>query len=213
MAVSANNQGEAASSRHFLHHLQMQSEAIEVRALTPDLLPDFLAYFEGAAFADNPKWKSCYCQFLYVDHAKVEWMKRSGEENRQAACHRIGAATMQGYLAYRNGTVVGWCNAAPRAMMDAFADEPDPQASQLGQITCFVVAREHRRTGVATALLDAACAGLKAQGLRIAEAMPKPEVVGDAENHHGPLSLFTGAGFEFHRQGEHGSVYVRKTLV
>ena len=191
----------------------MQSEAVDVRGLTPALLPDFLEYFEGAAFADNPKWKSCYCQFLYVDHSKVQWMERTADQNRSAACDRICASSMKGYLAYRGDKVVGWCNAAPRVMMDAFADEPDPDTGQLGQITCFVVAREHRRTGVATALLAAACAGLKAQGLRIAEAMPKPEVAGDAENHYGPLSLFTAAGFQFHRDGEHGSVYVRKSLI
>lgn len=191
----------------------MQTESIEIRTLTAELLPDFLDYFEGSAFADNPRWSSCYCQFLYVDHAKVNWAERTAQENRSAACQRICTASMQGYLAYRDGKVVGWCNAAPRAMMDAFADEPDPDASQIGQITCFVVAREHRRTGVAKALLAAACAGLAAQGLSIAEAMPKPEVLDDAENHYGPLSLYIAAGFEVHRQGEHGSVYVRKHLV
>ena len=190
----------------------MQSEDIDIRPLRPDLLPDFLDYFEGTAFADNPRWKSCYCQFLYVDHSKVEWMERTAEENRAAACDRICSARMQGYLAYRGGQVVGWCNAAPRTMMDAFADEPDPDVERLGQITCFVVAKAHRRTGVATALLDAACAGLKAQGLDLAEAAPKPDLTGDAENHYGPLSLFIAAGFTFHKQGEHGSVYVRKSL-
>jgi ribosomal protein S18 acetylase RimI-like enzyme len=190
----------------------MPPQAVEIRALTPDLLTDFLRYFEGTAFADNPKWRSCYCQFLYVDHSKVKWMARTAEENRRAACDRIGTSRMQGYLAYRGGEVVGWCNAAPRSMMDAFADEPDPDADRLGQITCFVVAPGHRRTGVARALLEAACAGLKAQGLSVAEAAPKPDVIGDAENHYGPLSLFTSAGFKFHRNGEHGSVYVRKVL-
>lgn len=185
---------------------------IEIHPLTPDRLGDFLAYFEGDAFADNPRWKSCYCQFLYVDHAKVLWMARTAQENRSAACTRIGAGTMQGLLAYRGGRVVGWCNAAPRRMMDAFADEPDPDAGRLGQITCFVVAKAHRRSGVATALLDAACAALKAQGLTIAEAAPKPEVATDAENHFGPYSLFLNAGFSVHGPGEHGSVYVRKAL-
>jgi ribosomal protein S18 acetylase RimI-like enzyme len=190
----------------------LESDGLEIRALAPALLPDFLAFFEGAAFADNPKWKSCYCQFLYVDHSKVNWMKRTGEDNRSAACARIRGASMQGYLAYRDGRVVGWCNAAPRVMMDGFAQDADPDAQRLGQITCFVVAREHRRTGVARALLDAACTGLKAQGLSLAEAAPKPDASGDAENHYGPLGLFTGAGFTFHRHGEHGSVYVRKSL-
>lgn len=98
-------------------------------------------------------------------------------------------------------------------MMDAFNDEPDPDAAHIGEITCFVVAREHRRTGVAKALLDAACAGLQAQGLRIAEAAPKPGIMGDAENHFGPMSLFTAAGFVFFRAGAHGSVLVRRSLV
>jgi hypothetical protein len=35
--------------------LQMQIEALEIRALLPHLLNDFLGYFEGTAFADNPK--------------------------------------------------------------------------------------------------------------------------------------------------------------
>lgn len=193
----------------------MQSGAvagIEIHALTPERQQDFLSFFEGPAFADNPKWKSCFCQFLYVDHNKVQWVARSAEQNRSAACERMGCGQMQGYLAYREGEVVGWCNAAPRWMMDAFADEPDPQATQLGQIGCFVVAPAHRRSGVAKALLAAACAGLKAQGLSWAEASPKPELQGDAENHYGPLSLYTAAGFVFHRQGEHGCVILRKRL-
>lgn len=184
----------------------------DIRPLTPELLPDFLRFFDHRAFADNPKWQSCYCQFLYVDHRHVDWSQTTAEQNRAAACDRIGGRRMQGYLAYRDDAVVGWCNAAPRSMLGAFADEPDPDADRLGQITCFVVAREHRRTGIASALLDAACAGLKAQGLTIAEAAPKPDATGDAENHYGPMSLYLAAGFSVHRSGEHGSVHVRKSL-
>ena len=88
----------------------------------------------------------------------------------------------------------------------------DPDADRLGQITCFVVAPAHRRSGVARALLDAACEGLRAQGLAIAEAAPKPGLEGDAENHFGPMSLFVAAGFEQHAPGPHGSVYMRRTL-
>jgi GNAT superfamily N-acetyltransferase len=188
-------------------------ERVEIRRLSPGLLPDFLAFFEGSAFADNPKWKSCYCQFLYVDHSQATWMERSADENRSAACSRICSSRMQGHLAYRGGTVVGWCNAAPRTMMDAFADEPDADAAVLGQVTCFVVALEHRRSGVAKALLDAACAGLKAQGMHIAEGSPRTDATGDAQNHHGPLALFIGAGFVPQRRDEHGSVLVRKSLL
>jgi GNAT superfamily N-acetyltransferase len=190
----------------------MKPASVQILPLTPERQAGFLAYMGGAAFADNPKWQSCYCQFLYVDHRQVTWMARSAEQNRAAACQRIGQGTMQGLPAYRDGQVVGWCNAAPRLMLDAFADEPDPQAHQIGQITCFVVAKPHRRSGVATALLQAACDALKAQGLTIAEASPKPGIDDDGANHYGPMSLYLQAGFTVHRDGSHGCVHVRRRL-
>ena len=185
---------------------------IEIRKLSPALLQDFLSFFDGEAFADNPQWGFCFCQFLYVDHSKVNWAARTVQENRAAACDRICNERMEGYLAYRDGKPVGWCNAAPRTMMDSFADEPDPDADSIGAITCFVVAKPHRRSGVATALLHAACAGLKARGLKIAEAIPQAEAASDAQNHFGPLSMYLAAGFEVHRTDAEGHVFVRRSL-
>ena len=185
---------------------------LSIRRLEPELKADFLKYFEGAAFADNPKWKSCYCQFLYVDHSKVTWSARTAVENRAAACERIDCARMQGLLAYRGDEVVGWCNAAPRSLLDAFTDEPDPDVERLGQITCFVVAKAHRRTGVARALLDAACDMLREQGLSVAEASPSSKASTDAENHYGPLSLYLAAGFSVHRTEDDGTVIVRRSI-
>ena len=190
----------------------MTTDSLTIRQLSPESKADFLRYFEGEAFADNPKWRSCYCQFLYVDHAKVTWSARSAEQNRSSACERIQCGRMQGLLAYRGDEVVGWCNAAPRKMLDAFADEPDPDEERLGQITCFVVAKAHRRTGVARALLDAACELLHQQGLSIAEASPSRSAASDAENHFGPLALYMSAGFAVRREEEDGVVIVRRAL-
>jgi ribosomal protein S18 acetylase RimI-like enzyme len=120
---------------------------------------------------------------------------------------------MQGLLAYRDGQVVGWCNAAPRGLLESFADEPDPDADRLGQITCFVVARNHRRTGVARALLEAACHMLREQGLSLAEANPLRKASTDAENHYGPLSLYLSAGFTVVREREDGISVVRRPLL
>ena len=191
----------------------MTASPVDIQRLSPDLMQDFLSFFDGEAFADNPKWGSCFCQFLYVDHAKVNWEARTLQENRAAACDRICTNRMQGYLAYRDGKPIGWCSAAPRTMIDAFADEPDPDASRIGQITCFVVARPHRQSGVATTLLQAACAGLKAQGLEIAEASPRAQAANDAQHYHGPLSMYLAAGFQVHRTGNNGTVYVRRRLL
>jgi GNAT superfamily N-acetyltransferase len=190
----------------------MTEPPADIRKLCPELMQDFLHFFDGEAFADNPRWSFCYCQFLYVDHAKVDWQARTAQENRAAACDRIGSRQMEGYLAYRDGKPVGWCNAAPRTMMDAFSDEPDPDTSRIGQIGCFVVAKSHRRSGVATSLLHAACAGLKAQGFAIAEALPVAKASTDAQNHFGPLQMYLAAGFQVHRTGADGRVQVRRSL-
>jgi GNAT superfamily N-acetyltransferase len=191
----------------------MPQSAIEVRKLSPELMQDFLQFFDGEAFADNPGWSFCYCQFLYVDHAKVKWPARTKEENRAAACDRIVSRRMEGYIAYRDGKPIGWCNAAPRTMLDALSDEPDPDALRIGQIGCFVVAKAHRRSGVATSLLHAACAGLKAQGFAIVEALPAAEATSDAQNHFGPLKMYLAAGFHVHGTDEDGRIHVRRSLV
>jgi ribosomal protein S18 acetylase RimI-like enzyme len=192
----------------------LSDQPVTISALTPDRLDDYLTYFDTDAFPDNPKWASCYCQFMFVDHREVDWEKRTAAENRADACERICAGRMAGLLAYRDGKVVGWCNAAPRWMMAAYADAPDePDADRLGHITCFVVAPGARRTGVARALLGAACEQLKASGLSIVEAMPVDNPRNDAEAHHGPISLYQAAGFTVHRRDEHGRVIMRLSLV
>jgi len=74
------------------------------------------------------------------------------------------------------------------------------------------VAKPHRRSGVAKALLHAACAGLKAEGLTIAEALPLADASSDAQNHFGPLSMYLAAGFKVHRTDGEGRAYVRRRL-
>ena len=122
-----------------------------IRPLDAYTLPDFLRFFDHDAFADNPRWAFCYCQFLYVDHNLVDWTARSLDENRAAACDRVGAERMQGQLAYLDGKVVAWCSAAPRPMMHSFDDEPVDDAGSIGMIGCFVVAKPYRRRGLARA--------------------------------------------------------------
>ena len=185
---------------------------LTIRPLAPECLGDFLGFFEGAAFADNPGWRSCYCQYMYVDHSKVRWETRTGDENRASACDRIGSGRMHGLLAYRDGEVVGWCNAGPRSLLEALAADTDRDAEHLGQITCFVIAPEHRRTGVARALLGAACDALREQGFTTVEARPSRAASNAAENYHGPVALYEAAGFVVVAEREDGSLVMRRAL-
>ncbi len=184
-----------------------------IQPLSPDLLDDYLYFFDHDAFCDNREWASCYCCFYHAPPA--EWEARTGEQNRDQVSALIRAGQMHGYLAYvEEKVVVGWCHAAPRA---AIATLPHYQgiqvaaADQGGAILCFVVAKDHRHQGIARALLDAACAGFRQQGFTYAEAYPRPQAQGDADNYHGPLQMYLAAGFTpFRQTGK--AVIVRKQL-
>ena len=190
----------------------MSEFSVSVRPLSKNNLSDFLEFFDGDAFSDNPSWSFCYCQCFYEDHNEIVWKDQTPERNRRMACDRVNRSIMQGYLGYVDGRPVGWCGAAPRRLYHALDDEPTPDAEKVGAIVCFLVAPSFRGKGIARALLDAACEGLAAQGLEIAEANPRPSAKSDAENHFGPLSLYLSAGFSVHREDTDGSVYVRRSL-
>ena len=74
----------------------MNQPIVQVRTLSPELLPDFLKFFDGSAFSDNPKWASCYCQCFYEDHSVVKWSARTAPQNRALARERIQKHLMQG---------------------------------------------------------------------------------------------------------------------
>lgn len=185
---------------------------VEIHALSPSRMGDFLAFFDGEAFIDNPKWSSCYCQCFYEDHRTVRWVDRSAVQNRARAVERVDASEMQGLLAYHDGKVVGWCNAAPRPLLHALDVEPVAHAGRVGTIVCFLVAPQARGRGVATALLQAACAGLQARGLDRVEANPRTQTSKDAENHYGPLAMYLAAGFAEVRRDGDDSVWVERSL-
>jgi GNAT superfamily N-acetyltransferase len=187
---------------------------IVIHPLTPERAGDLFGFFDGAAFADHPEWRTCYCAFCHFDHAKGGWNLKNGDANRAASAANIANGTMRGHIAYVGDTAIGWVNAAPSAN---FPPGNQPQSgedrSTIGNVLCFVVARDWRRQGVARALLDAACAGLKAQGMTIAEGNPRGTASSDAENHFGPLDLYLSAGFAEHALDEtDGSTIVRKAL-
>jgi GNAT superfamily N-acetyltransferase len=184
-----------------------------IRELTSDLLPDFLAFFDGPAFADNPAWSDCYCCFHHIPDTK-EWERRTAAQNRESASRLIRECKFHGFLAYDADRPVGWCKAAARIQIPALGIWPDyaiEDDAGIGSIVCFVIEKEHRRQGIASELLDAACLAFKEDGLKIAEAYPRIAASGDAHNYHGPLQMYLDHGFSRFRELDTFWI-VRKTL-
>lgn len=182
---------------------------LEMRPLTPDLEPDFLAFFEGEAFADNPAWAECYC--LFYQYTGPDWGAATAAENRTEKSRLIRNGDAHGILAFAGGMPVGWCHVAPRASLPAFAAMPGAATEPVASIVCFVVPPMYRRQGLARRLLDAAIDHARELGLTTVEAYPARQVASDARAYHGPLRLFLDAGFV--ETGERGSdLVVRKAI-
>jgi len=185
---------------------------IEVRPLGPNTLDDFLTYFDRRAFMDNPFWFGCYC----LESHGIDPDLQTAAENRDSKIGFIRDGSARGFLAYVDGEPVGWCNAGSRSVLPGVLQkflagtEHDP-AERIGAIACFNVSAPYRGSGVARALLDAACEGLRAQGFPAVEAYPRKGELSEARSYRGPLEMYERAGFERHSETEYYLV-MRKRL-
>lgn len=188
---------------------------LEIRELTPELVDDYLAFFDHDAFADNPRWAACYCMFPHVTDVGDAWQARAAAVNRAAKRELICMGRAKGWLAYVDGKPAGWLNAAPRMSLDRYRETnelPTEHAEVSGSVVCFIIAKPYRRQGIASQLLAAAIEGFRRQGVRYAEAFTTGAPTSDAEAHVGPLSMYLAAGFEPVSDLDDGYVLVRKTL-
>ncbi len=194
---------------------------IEVRDLKPELLSDYLSFFDKA-FSDFPDWAGCYCGFY--DTEGTHWDTTTPSaclEHRAEKAEHITSGKAHGLLAYIDANPVGWCNAQPRANfvnMRSYKVVLSDPSEPIGSVMCFLVAPEHRGKGVCTALLRAACDKFRRDGLKIAEGYPTTNLqkrFGDipwAEaNYKGPLNMYLKNGFTVHHQLERFAI-VRKPL-
>jgi hypothetical protein len=84
---------------------------ITIKPLTPNILDDYLFFFDNMIFKENPEWSKCYCFSYHFVGTKEQWNKK---ENRSSVIEFVHAGKMTGYLAYSDNKPVGWCNANNR---------------------------------------------------------------------------------------------------
>lgn len=180
-----------------------EGAAFEVTAAGPGDADDLVALFHAAG-------SPCFCRFWHFTGTNNEWLDRCAnarDENRaefeRALAEQNGEA--RGVVALEGDVAIGWLKVAPVTVMRKAYDRrlyrglPCFQGDREGvfAIGCALIHPEHRRRGVATALVRAAVEIAPAWGARALEAFPRnpKEPVSDEELWHGPMGAFQKNGF------------------
>ena len=172
--------------------------------LSPTCLEDFLYFFEHVAHTDYPEWDRCYClDYCATDNREeAKSLFHDADVRREYAIRYVNESILQGYLAYADGQVVGWCNANDRASCrrcagyDEMIQERAEDGLRVKSVFCFMVAPAMRGRHIATALLERVVADARAEGFDAVEGYPEK---GDADiyyNYHGHKALYDKLGFE-----------------
>ena len=195
--------------------------SLEIVRLTPERTDDYLYFFEHVAHSDYKEWDRCYClDYCAADTLALENEFADANVRRDYAIKYIKEGLLQGYLAYANGQLIGWCNANDRAnctrclgWKECVTEKQDifDKNEKVKSVFCFTVAPHMRGKNVATALLERVIHDAKAEGYAYIEGYPNK---GEADMYYsyvGPMGLYQKFGFEICGETEF-KLIVRKKL-
>lgn len=139
---------------------------------------------------------SCWCQ---------RFCRHEEPDNRSALRLEVQEAEVPvGLLAYRDDDAVGWTRVVPRSTLPGVTEnralarilDDDPDA---WWVSCFVVRREHRGSGVGAALLEAAVGWAAQHGASVLDGHPvDAQRLADTPS---PSAVFSGTLAMFQRAG------------
>lgn len=195
---------------------------IEIRKLTPDLVDDYVHFFDTTPHATKKEEHKCYCVWWCNEDYEGQDFTSSVEKRRDYAIQYVKGDNIQGYLAYYDDRVVGWCNANTKAdclkcycwrrFMGAVpTDEETAHDINVKSIFCFAIAPEMARKGIAKRFVERVCQDAVKDGFDFVEAYPNKEFIDEAEDFMGPASLYEKSGFTVYHETEQKLV-MRKRL-
>lgn len=201
---------------------------IEIRKLTPDLIDDYIHFFDTTPHSEIPDNDDCkcYCVWWCNDHHDVNNIDYllSQEKRRHYAREKINENKIQGYLAYFDNKVVGWCNANTKAdclkcfcwqrFMGGVTSEIVEELSYsagVKSIFCFLIAPKMRRKGISKLLLERVCQDAAQDGFDFVEAYPKKTYTNEAKDFMGAAGLYMKCGFIVQGETE-DTLVMRKPL-
>ena len=183
---------------------------ITIKPLSPDLLGDYLFFFDNLVFTENPGWSACYCFSFHFTGTKKQWTK---ENNRASVIRYILENKIKGYLAFSGTVPVGWCNVNDRknySSLFKYYDLTGNPGDKVGSIVCFTIHPEFRRKGVAVQLLDRICSDYATLDYDYLEAYPGKGDLSCEGHYKGPLELYRRSGFQIEKEFKNYLVVKKK---
>jgi GNAT superfamily N-acetyltransferase len=181
---------------------------IVIRKLIPELTDDYIHFFDITPHSERPEDDECKCYCVWWcsdDYEGKEFITTSLEKRKDYAIQCIKTNDIQGYLAYSDDRVVGWCNANTkseclkcfcwRRFMGSVPTEEASSDIKVKSVFCFTIAPEMRRKGVSKLLLDRVCQDAAKDGFDFVEAYPRKESFNEAKDCTGPAGMFRKSGF------------------
>lgn len=193
---------------------------IDICRLTYKQLNDYLYFFENVAHTDNKEWDRCYCvNFCSDNNTELADILRDAGQRRKYAIKYVNEGIIQGYLAYYEGKVIGWCNTNDRAnCLQCFGwqiisgnSETIKDRRKVKSVFCFTVAPAMRGRNIATALLEQVIKDAKQDGYDYIESYPNKSESDIYYNFVGPIGLYKKFGFELYGETEN-RIILRKKL-
>jgi len=144
----------------------------ETKELSEQTWPDF-----EKLFSQGNGWDFCWCMaFQRVRHTSRKEFRTRAEvsvPNHQAKKQLVDQGRAHGILVYAQGEPVGWCQ---YGSSDELYGRRQPELTsaenraRVWRVTRFVVAKKHRRKGVAGLALRAALEAIRNKGGGLVEA-------------------------------------------
>jgi len=192
---------------------------IQIRKLTPELYRDYLHFFDTTPHSTNKEEHKCYCVCWSNDNYKDKDYS-TAEKRRVIAKEYVINSNIQGYLAYYENKVVGWCNTNTKLQcfqclswkmfMKSIHKEEEFPNEKVKSVFCFAIKPEMRGKGIARLLLNQVCQDAEKDGFDYVEAYPNDTFINTEEDFMGPVGLYEKLGFSIDYKTEKRLVMRKK---
>ena len=183
---------------------------IEIKKLTPADAEEYIRFFDTTPHDDHNPENTCYCVSWCSDDHRAMADYPSREERRKMAAEYVKSGKIQGYLAYEDGRIVGWCNANTKTeclncggwlfSMPQISELEFNRSEKVKSIYCFLIAPDMKRKGIANQLLKYVCQDAADCGFDYVEAYPQKEAADERTFFWGFPNMYEKQGFHVYAE-------------